>query len=126
MLLLVPEGRHQPCLASCVLNVKQGVVTIEGPSRQRVFDQARRFFRAHARKLPALQIAAIVEQPRFGDTPAGMLRERAAARDAWTIVINSDVTFTPSGIDPDIERAPAIPAPPPRRERPQLTIISAG
>lgn len=92
MLLLVPEGRHCPCLAGCVLIVDRGVVTIVGPSREQLFDQVRRFFRAHARRLPLLKVAATLETPR---TPAS---NRGGGRDGWTIVVNSEVTFTASAI----------------------------
>lgn len=88
MLLLVPEGRHCPCLAGCVLIVDRGVVVIVGPSREQLFDQVRRFFRAHARKLPLLKVSATLETP----------RNRGGGRDGWTIVVNSEVTFTASAI----------------------------
>lgn len=107
MLLLVPEGRHQPCIAGCVLINNRGLLTIEGPSRDRVFDQARRFFRAHTRKLPALTIVATLDTP-SGYSPRG--------RDGWTIVVNSDVTFAPTGLGAEI----AASAPP------RQTIMSAG
>jgi hypothetical protein len=91
MLLLVHEGRHHPCLAGCVLRVARGLVTIEGPSRERLFDQARRFFRAHARNLPALQLACLLETP-----------GRAGGADHWSVIVNSDVSFTPTTIEADI------------------------
>lgn len=99
LLLRVPEGRHQPCLAGCVLIVSRGLVSIEGPSREATFDQARRFFRVHARKLPALSIAATLETPAHRG-PGG--------RDGYTIVVNSDVTIAPTSIEPDISSGPKL------------------
>jgi hypothetical protein len=73
MLLAVPIGRHQPCLAGCLLIVgPSGLVSIVGPSRDRVFDQARRFFRVHARKLPAFTVAATLETPGLKREPRHM------------------------------------------------------
>lgn len=92
MLLIVPEGRHQPCLAGCLLIVDRGVVMIEGGARQSVFDQARRFFRAHARKLPAFIRSAVLETP----------RRDGGGRDNYIITVNSDVTISPGAIEPDI------------------------
>ena len=91
MLLLVPEGRHQPCLHGCVLAVDRGVVRIDGPSRERLFDQVRRFFRAYARKLPALQCAATLDTP---GSHGGV--------DTWSIIVNSDVSIAPTGLPADI------------------------
>ena len=115
MILLVPEGRHQPCLAGCVLIVKRGQITIEGPSRDRVFDQARRFFRVHARKLPPLTIVATLNSP-SGYVPRG--------RDGWSIVINSDVTFAPTTIHPNISATAPLQLV--ESEEPRQTIMSAG
>lgn len=104
MLLRVPEGRHTPCLAGVTLKVDRGLVTIEAPSRERCFDQARRLLRVHAKGLPAMHCSALIETP----------RREGGGRDGWTIIVNSEVSFTPTTIDPDIE------------SRPQLTIMSAG
>lgn len=110
MLLAVPVGRHQPCLAGCVLIVgPSGLVSIEGPSRDRVFDQARRFFRVHARKLPAFQVAAHLAPPRAHHSRSGLV----TIADCWTIAVNSDVTFAPTGLGADLSP-------------PQQTIFSAG
>jgi hypothetical protein len=99
LVLVAPPGRHQPCIHGCVLHVRRaGLVEIEGPSRDALFEQARRFLRIIARGRPPMQIAAHVASP-----PALV----QAARDAWWITINSDVTFSPGGIDPVIAPAPA-------------------
>jgi hypothetical protein len=98
----VPSGRHQPCLHGCVLEVSRtGLVTIEGPSRERVFDQARRFFRVHAKGHPPASIGAVLCSPRGGlsvhavDPP---VRVRRPARDGWSIAVGADVVFSPSPV----------------------------
>lgn len=111
--LKVASGKHRPCLHACLLSVERGVVTIDGPSRDQVFEQARRFFRVEAKKLEAFTVAAALETPKcegYG-IPAG--------RDHYDITVGSDVTFTASSIAPNISTPLA-------RDRPQLTVISAG
>lgn len=115
MLLLVPEGRHQPCLAGVVLRVARGMVTVEGLSGESVREQAARLLRTHGKKFPAFAIAAVLETPSRGG--------RAPVRDGWTITLNSEVTFTPGPIA-EIR---------PLRDRdvlpgaePEYTIMSAG
>lgn len=101
----VIKGRHQPCLHGCSLIVGEhfGAV-IEGPSRERVFDQARRFLRVHARGHGAMTIAATLRSP-----------PPARGIDSWSIVIGAEIAFAPTSIPPDIRE------PPPRQ-----TIFSAG
>lgn len=103
-----------PCLAGCMLHVEDGVARIDGPSRDRVFDQARRFFRAHARKLPALQVAATLSSPRTAARPS---------IDTWSIIVNSDVTFSATGIAADIRPALRVVE---NDDAPRQTILSAG
>lgn len=47
--LIVEDGRHSPCEHGCVLVVSGGGVTIEGPSRDQVIQQATRFFKVEAK-----------------------------------------------------------------------------
>ena len=112
LLLKVASGKHRPCLHGCLLSVERGVVSIEGPSRDQVFEQARRFFRVEAKKIEAFTVAAVLHTPHCEGLgiPAG--------RDPYDIIVGSDVTFTAASIAPNIST--------PARERPQLTVISAG
>jgi hypothetical protein len=90
--MMAPIGRHQPCQAGCVLHVERGgLVKIDGPSRDRVFEQARRFFRIHSKGLPPMSVAATLE------TPA--VRPR---RDSWSIIIGADIAFSPTAMPPDL------------------------
>lgn len=89
----VPAGRHQPCLHGCVLAIDRlGRVTISGPSRERVFDQASRFLRIHSKGKVPMSIAAQLV------TPTGAFG--GPATDKWSIAVNAEVAFTPSAMDP--------------------------
>jgi len=50
LVLLAPVGRHQPCIHGCVLRVERGgLVTIDGPDRKQVIDQAQLFLKVLAK-----------------------------------------------------------------------------
>jgi hypothetical protein len=86
----VSRGVHHPCLAGCLLRIERGgMVHIDGPSRELVFDQAARFFRVIAKVRRALVIAATLLSPGRG------------CRDGWTITVNADVSFAPTGLGVD-------------------------
>ena len=92
LVMRAPIGRHAPCLAGCLLTVDRGgLVTVGGPSRERVFDQATRFFRVITKGmgLPPLTIAA-------------RLRYAAGRIDTWQIVLGADIAFAPCGIEPHL------------------------
>ena len=61
----------------------------DGPSRELVFDQAARFFLVVAKDRRALVIAATLLSPGQG------------CRDGWTITVNADVSFAPTGLGAD-------------------------
>jgi hypothetical protein len=91
-------GAHRPCCNGCALTVSTiGFVTIEGPSRERVFDQARRLLRVCAKREPAFSIPATLETPlrdRFGRPYPG--------RDSWSIIVNARVAFSPTRLSADV------------------------
>lgn len=99
----VTPGFHQPSPEGCALNVAWPLVEIAGPSRKAVFDHATRLLRLACRHLPPTPIAANLATP-----------GRPSARDSWTIAVNADVSFSPTGIDPEFP-LPASGAPPPLR-----------
>lgn len=88
MLLRVPEGRHCPCLHGIVLNVRLGLVTMQGLSRESLFEQTRRLFRVHAKGLPALRLAATLTEP----------LEHGGAHEVLTLRYDRDVTFRPAAL----------------------------
>lgn len=89
--LLAQPGRHQPCLHGCILAIgAAGVVTIEGPSRERVFDQATRFLRVHSKDRPPYSVAATLYCPE----PRG--------RDGWSIIVGAEIAFSPTSLPPHI------------------------
>lgn len=93
LVLLAQPGRHQPCLHGCVLKVSTyGLVLIDGPSRERVFEQASRFMRVVAKGRPPLSIPATLRAP-------------CSRRDGWSIIIGADVAFSPTSLSPHM--APA-------------------
>ncbi len=94
LVLRAPVGRHQPCIHGVVLRVDcGGLVEMEGPSRQSLFDQATRFLRLLAKGRPALTITAVLWTPGERGYPGG--------RDGWTITVYAYVSFAPtaSGVD---------------------------
>lgn len=92
--LSVPLGRHQPCLAGCVLAVNAAhQVTIEGPHREAVFDQARRFLRVHARGHGKLEMVGILYTPADPANPTAR-----GGRDAWQIIVGAEIAFLPGSM----------------------------
>lgn len=88
--LLAPSGRHQPCVHGVVLNVERGgLVQLEGPSRERLFEQAARFLRVLAKGRPPLTIAANLWTPGLGGQ---------GGHDGWTITVNAGVSFAPTAL----------------------------
>jgi hypothetical protein len=95
---LLPPGVQHPCLMGCLLTVGQGgVLTITGPSRAKVFEQADRFLRILMRRNPppAMSIAATLTSP-------------CGVRDGWQVIVNAEISFAPTSIeattfDPRIE-----------------------
>lgn len=95
-------GTHAPCQFKCLLTVERHrdrdyLVRVRGPSRELVFDQARRYLRLAAKsniaRGEAFQIGAMLL------TPGHIMRD---ARDPWTIIVAADVAFSPTGIGADL------------------------
>ncbi|MGY3393461.1 hypothetical protein ACVWW6_006052 [Bradyrhizobium sp. USDA 3311] len=97
------SGFHQPSPEGCALDVRWPLVAIAGPSRKAVFDHAARLLRASCRHLPPTSVSAYLTTPA---QPAG--------RDAWSIAVNADVSFSPTGLDAEFP-IPPTGQPPPRR-----------
>jgi hypothetical protein len=94
--LSVPPGRHQPCIHGCVLEVdSHGLVTITGPSGERVREQARRMLRIHAKGLGAMVMTGVMVTPPH-------LRFERGGRDGWSIIVNADVAISPTSLPPDL------------------------
>lgn len=88
-------GVWHPCLAGTLVLVGEaGLVTVDGKSRELVFNQTARFFRAIAKDRPPIIIAAHLIGP-----------ERR--RDSWTITLNAAVSFAPTGLGTEIPGAAA-------------------
>jgi hypothetical protein len=93
--LLVQPGRHQPCLHGCVLTIhRSGLVVIEGPSRERLFEQADRFLRVICKGRPALAIAATLI------TPPSLPGAYRGGRDGWSIIVGAEIAFSPTALAP--------------------------
>lgn len=91
--LAVLPGRHTPCLHGCVLEIDPDLqVAIEGPSREQLFNQARRFMRVTARGHGPFIIAASLYTPR-GDL---------WAVDTWHIAVGAEVVIAATAVRPDI------------------------
>jgi len=91
---LVPQGRHVPCLMGCLVTIdRAGLVTVAGPSRERVFEQTARFLRILMRRNPPppTSIAAVMSHPA---SPWG--------RIGWQIIVGADISFAPTSIEPTI------------------------
>jgi hypothetical protein len=89
---LVPPGRHSPCLMGCLLTVGPGgLMTITGPSRAKVFEQADRFLRVLLRRNPPppLSIAATLTSP-------------CGVRDGWQVIVNAEISFAPTSLEATI------------------------
>jgi hypothetical protein len=94
---LAQYGRHSPAHWGCELTVgRGGVVTIKGPSRHAVFEQAIRFLRVLMRETgrPAAPVAIAAVYTSF-----------EGPRDAWQIVIGADIAFVPTGMEPVLSSA---------------------
>lgn len=87
--LLTTPGRHCPCLMGCLLTVERGgLITVDGTSREGVFEQTARFLRHPIRRNPPppTSIASVLAGP--------------GGRDSWNIVFGADVAFSPGGVEP--------------------------
>lgn len=85
--LLAQPGRHQPCLHGCVLAIDRArLITIEGPSRERVCDQAQRFLRVISKDIAVPEpIAAWLTSP-------------CGRRDGWSIIVRAEIAIVPTTI----------------------------
>jgi hypothetical protein len=98
--LLVPPGRHAPCLIGCLLTVGPGgLMTIDGPSREKVFEQADRFLRVLLRRNPPPPMSI-----------AATMTSRLGVSDGWQVIINAEISFAPTSIEatvfpPEIENS---------------------
>jgi len=82
----VPRGRHAPCLHGCLLTVHgAGLVSVEGISREVVFEQAQRFLRVNGRGQGRLAIDATLTV--LGDE---------AAKERWLLSAGRARQFAPS------------------------------
>lgn len=101
----VPVGRHQPCLAGCVLTVEAcSLVTVEGPSRERVFDQVQRFIRvalkaARLKPLPLLPLQTPVTLRTPAHSAAGGPQ---GGFDGWSIVAGAEIAIVPTTIPAEL------------------------
>jgi hypothetical protein len=93
LLLSVAPGRHSPCLHGCVLMIDRGLVEIEGPSRELIFQQVRRVMRIVAKGHEPFSTVGVLTSPH----PPG--------RDGWTIIVGADVSIMPTTIEPDLGSA---------------------
>lgn len=85
--LLARPGRHCPCLHGCVLSIDQcRIVEIEGPSRERVCDQAQRFMRVVSK-----DIAVPDAIPAWLTSPCGR-------RDGWSIIVRAEIAIVPTSM----------------------------
>jgi hypothetical protein len=110
--LSVPLGRHQPCIAGCILTVSAAhQVAIEGPHRDAVFDQARRFLKVHAKGHGPLVILGILSTP-----ASSMIADSRGGRDSWQIIVGAEIAIVPTSMPGKIYAAdePAIAAPAPQ------------
>jgi hypothetical protein len=88
--LSVLPGRHQPCIAGCVLTIDDDhIVTVDGRSRESVLEQARRFLRVSNKGHGAQLITATLVHP-------------DGATDTVHIAVDVDVVFSMTAIPPDI------------------------
>jgi hypothetical protein len=101
MLALVPAGRHQPCIAGCILTIEPVehdlVVDVAGLSRELVFEQARRFLRIVGKGHGAVSIPATLVTP----APQHVIAAHGG-RDSWSIIVNAEVSFAATSIAPDL------------------------
>ena len=91
-----PEG-------GCRITIdREAIVTIDGPSRERVQDFTGRYLRVVARDIisgaePPISIAASLRTYRGPGAGRG-----APARDSYQITIGADIAFAPTGLPVDI------------------------
>lgn len=75
-----PDGTHRPSYAGCALELvtfadRSYMVTVRGPSRTAVFEQARRFLKVTFKDSGPLTIDAVLYTPASIPTAAGVSRE---------------------------------------------------
>jgi len=90
---LLAPGTHPPSADGCVIAIEsQGLVTVRGPSRRQIFDHVTPFLRRVARGRPPCAITAVVI------TPSGYYGRPYGGRDGWTIMLNAELAFAPTGV----------------------------
>jgi hypothetical protein len=86
-----------------------GLVTVMGPSREAVFDQAARILRVACQGRPPCSISGTM----YHNTHTNLGDDRDWLRlpgpaDGWSIAVNAEVAFAPTGLGqdiPDLKRA---------------------
>lgn len=97
----------------CFVDVRARLVSVMGPSREAVLDQAGRILEAACDGLGPLSLSGTMYHNAYGALSEGRdwLRLPGPA-DAWSIAVNAPVAFAPTGLGheiPDLRR-PARPA----------------
>lgn len=96
----------------------RGLVSVMGPSRDAVFDQAARILRAACEDLPTQCIAGTIYHnvhAGAADDGRDWLRLPGPA-DAWSIIVNAEVAFSPTGLGHHIPNLA-------REARPALALV---
>jgi len=90
---LLSPGTHPRSADGCFIAIdRQGLVTVRGPSRRQVFEHVAPFLRRIARGRPPCAVTAVVI------TPPGYYGRPGGGRDGWTIMLNADLAFAPTGV----------------------------
>lgn len=100
LMFLLPKGASavgtKTASAGCEIHVSPPMVSICGPSRERVFDLATGLIVHACQGLPPLSIAAILVSP-----------PPVSGSDSWSIIVGAGVAFSPTSLDPHFPRAAA-------------------
>lgn len=94
----------------CFVDIgRAGLVSITGPSREAVFDQAARILKAGCEGLPTQSIAGtLYERPCSAPGDGRDWLRLPGPADSWSVIVNAEVAFSPSGLGhhiPNLARA---------------------
>ena len=81
------SGHFTGWVKDCELDIAGPFVAVLAPSKERAMEQAAKVVRITCHDLAHLTIAARLDSP-----------DRCAGSDAWTIIVNADIAFAPTGL----------------------------
>lgn len=93
---LIAPGLHLPARNGCQIRIdRAGLVHCTGGSRRQIFEHLSRFLRGIAKGKPPFLIVGVLTYP-----PGHWAG--SSGRDTWSIAVNAEVSFAPTGLGAEV------------------------